>query len=151
MEQLEDNLQFFYTGIERNASDVLREQDTQSQANKQSMIDNLHRVKEIGLMTRKALEAGHVDMLGDFLKAHWELKKKRSDKMTNPLIDECYAEAIKNGAMGGKLMGAGGGGFFMFYCHNGNKPKLSQAMKRLGLRPVRFRFDMDGTKILVNT
>ena len=151
LEQLEDNLQFFYTGIERNANELLGEQDSKTQSNDQSMVDNLHRVKEIGLLTRRALENNRIDMLGEFFRAHWELKKKRSDKMTNPLLDECYEEALKSGALGGKLMGAGGGGFFMFYCRNGDKPKLYQAMKHLGLRPVRFRFDMEGAKILVNT
>jgi D-glycero-alpha-D-manno-heptose-7-phosphate kinase len=114
------------------------------------MISNLYQVKDIGLMTRKALETGKVDMLGEFFKIHWELKKKRSSKMSNPLMDECYEEAMKNGARGGKLIGAGGGGFFMFYCHNGDKPRLTQAMVKLGLRRVSFRFDFEGAKILVN-
>lgn len=149
-EQLESNLQFYYTGIEHNANELLFEQDYKSQANDQSMINNLHQVKDIGLLTRKALEQGRVDMLGEFFKVHWDLKKKRSDKISNPLLDECYEEALKNGARGGKLMGAGGGGFFVFYCPNGDKPKLSQAMKKMGLRPVRFHFDMEGAKILVN-
>jgi D-glycero-alpha-D-manno-heptose-7-phosphate kinase len=90
-------------------------------------------------------------MLGDLFNTHWELKKQRSTQMSNGFMDECYEEALKHGARGGKLMGAGGGGFFVFYCLNGDKPKLSQAMKKMGLKPVRFHFDMEGAKILVNT
>jgi len=99
---------------------------------------------------RKALESGNVDEFGELLHVHWETKKKRSQKISDPFIDECYDIARKNGALGGKLIGAGGGGFFMFYCHNSDKPKLSQAMRNMGLKPMRFRFDFEGSKILVN-
>ncbi len=150
-EQLEDNLQFFYTGQEHIASDILKEQDDKSKIDDPVMIDNLHLIKNIGLQTRSCLEKGQIDALGDLFDAHWQVKKMRSNKITSPFMDECYEEAMKNGALGGKLMGAGGGGFFVFYCHNGNKPKLSQAMKKMGLQPVRFHFDMEGAKILVNT
>jgi D-glycero-alpha-D-manno-heptose-7-phosphate kinase len=90
-------------------------------------------------------------MLGELLHVHWETKKKRSQKMSEPFIDECYEVARKNGAVGGKLIGAGGGGFFMFYCENNHKPKLAEVMQRMGLRWERFNFDFDGAKILVNT
>ena len=150
IEQLEDNLQFFYTGIERNANDILIEQETKSVVDDVSMIDNLHKVKEIGLETRRILENGMVDELGYLLREHWKLKKQRSGKMTSNFIDECYDEARKNGALGGKLIGAGGGGFLMFYCLNGSKIRLAQAMKNLGLIPVRFSFDFEGAKILFN-
>ncbi len=150
-EQLENSLQFYYTGIEHDANEILVTQDSKSKADDPDMIENLHKVKQIGIWTREALEKGKVDLLGDLFKLHWELKRKRSDKMTNPIFDECYEEALKNGAQGGKLIGAGGGGFFMFYCLNGDKVRLSLAMKKMGLRRYRFHFDMDGTKILVNT
>ena len=149
--QLEDNLQFYYTGIERNANDILIEQDTKSQVDDVAMIENLHKVKEIGIETRKVLESGMVNELGYLLREHWKLKKNRSGKMTSNFINECYEDALKNGALGGKLIGAGGGGFLMFYCLNGSKIRLSQAMKKIGLQPIRFRFDFDGAKILVNT
>ncbi len=92
-----------------------------------------------------------VDMLGELLHVHWETKKKRSQNITDPFIEECYEVGRKNGAVGGKLIGAGGGGFFMFYCENSHKPKLVEAMQKMGLGWERFRFDFDGVKILVNT
>jgi len=149
-EQLETNLAFFFTGKERSASEVLLEQDEKSKRDDPQMIQNLHQVKEIGLETRRYLEEGKVEMLGELLHAHWEIKKKRSHKMSDPFIDECYEVAQRNGAVGGKIMGAGGGGFFMFYCNNSNKPKLFEAMKEMGLKPVRFHFDFEGAKILIN-
>jgi D-glycero-alpha-D-manno-heptose-7-phosphate kinase len=151
LDQLESNLSLFDTGIERSASEILSEQDEKSKRDDPEIIENLHKIKELGLETRKALERGKVDELGRFLHVHWETKRKRSSKMTDPFIDECYETARKNGALGGKLIGAGGGGFFMFYCHNSDKPGLSQAMKKAGLKPMRFRFDFEGTKILVNS
>jgi D-glycero-alpha-D-manno-heptose-7-phosphate kinase len=115
------------------------------------MVNNLHRIKEIGRETRKYLENGQVDMLGELFNIHWETKKKRSNNISNPLIDECYELARKNGALGGKLIGAGGGGFLMFYCKNGDKHKVVEAIQKMGLKWERFHFDFDGAKILVNT
>ncbi|MFC1988434.1 hypothetical protein ACFLVJ_01195 [Chloroflexota bacterium] len=150
LEQLESNLVYFYTSIERSASEVLAEQDEKSQKNDQEMLQNLHQIKEIGLETKKYLEQGKVDMLGELFHTHWQIKKKRSDKMSDPFIDECYELARKNGALGGKLIGAGGGGFLMFYCPNNDKSALADAMKKEGLRPMRFHFDFWGARILVN-
>ena len=150
LEQLESNLAFFFTGKERSASEILAEQDIRSEKDDPEMIQNLCQIKEIGLETKKYLENGEVDMLGELFHTHWEIKKKRSGKMSTPLIDECYEVGRKNGALGGKLIGAGGGGFLMFYCRNSDKPRLYQAMKRTGLRPVRFHFEFEGAKILVN-
>lgn len=150
LDQLVSNLSFFFTGMERSASEILAEQDTKSQKDDPEMIQNLHQIKKIGLETKRHLEKGNVDILGELFHAHWETKKKRSQKISTPFIDECYETARKNGALGGKLIGAGGGGFLMFYCRSSDKPKLSQAMKRRGLKPVRFHFDFEGAKILVN-
>lgn len=150
LDQLESNLMFFFTGRERSASEILTEQDEKSRRNDPVISENLHRVKAIGLETRKRLEKGDVDSLGELLHAHWEIKKERSRKISAPFIDDCYQLALKSGALGGKLIGAGGGGFFMFYCHNSDRPKLAEAMKGIGLRPVRFHFDFEGAKILVN-
>ena len=151
LDQLEGNILLFFTGKERNASGILSEQVERSNQDNPEMINNLHQIKEIGLETRRYLERGQVDMLGELLHRHWETKKKRSRKISDPFINECYEVARKNGAAGGKLVGAGGGGFFMFYCNNNDKPKLVEAMQKMGLRWERFRFDFDGTKILVNT
>jgi D-glycero-alpha-D-manno-heptose-7-phosphate kinase len=151
VDQLENNILLFFTGKEREASDILMEQDTRSKQDDPNMIGNLDQIKEIGMETRKYLEKGQPDMLGELLHTHWELKRKRSQNMTNPFLDECYELARKNGASGGKLIGAGGGGFFMFYSENNYRSKIIEAMKKCGLRWERFRFDFDGAKILVNT
>ena len=150
-DQLENNLILFFTGIERSASEILNEQDTKSKNEDPAMVENLHQIKEIGLETRKYLENGQVDMLGELFNTHWETKKKRSKNISNPMIDECYELAIKNGALGGKLIGAGGGGFLMFYCKNGEKHKVVEAIEKMGLKWERFHFDFDGAKILINT
>jgi D-glycero-alpha-D-manno-heptose-7-phosphate kinase len=152
LDQLESNILLFFTGKERSASEILQEQDEKCKQADQKMTENLHQIKEIGLETRKYLERGQIDMLGELLHAHWEIKKRRSQKMSDPFVDECYEVARKHGAAGGKLIGAGGGGFFMFYCNNSNsnKPKLVEAMQRMGLRWERFHFDFNGSKILVN-
>jgi D-glycero-alpha-D-manno-heptose-7-phosphate kinase len=151
LDQLESNLLFFFTGKERSASEILREQDEKSKKNDPAMEQNLHEIKDIGLKTREYLEKGKVDMLGELLDAHWELKKKRSQKMSDPYIDECYELARNSGAIGGKLMGAGGGGFFMFYCENDKKAKVSEALKKAGLRRERFNIDWEGARILLNS
>ena len=151
LDQLEGNILMFFTGKERSASEILSEQDKKCNEDDPEMTRNLHQIKEIGLDTRKYLEKGQVDMLGELLHVHWETKKKRSRKISDPFIDECYEVARKNGAAGGKLIGAGGGGFFMFYCDNNDKPKLVEAMQKMGLRWERFHFDFDGSKIMVNT
>jgi D-glycero-alpha-D-manno-heptose-7-phosphate kinase len=151
VDQLESNLLLFFTGKERDASEILAEQDEKTKIEDTEIINNLHMVKDIGLQTRKYLEAGHVNMLGELLHAHWEIKKKRSKNMSDPFIDECYELARKNGALGGKLVGAGGGGFLMFYCVNHHKSELIEAMQNRGLKWERFHFDFGGAKILVNT
>ncbi len=151
LDQLEGNILLFFTGKERNASEILSEQDEKCKHGDPGMADNLHQIKEIGLETRKYLENGQVNMLAELLHAHWEIKKKRSRGMSDPFIDECYEVARKNGAAGGKLIGAGGGGFLMFYCENNHKPQLIETMQKMGLRWERFHFDFDGAKILVNT
>ncbi|UCB42646.1 MAG: GHMP kinase [Dehalococcoidales bacterium] len=151
IDQLESNLLLFFTGREREASEILADQDTRSKQDDPVILDNLHRIKEIGLETRKYLEKGQPDMLGELLHTHWEVKKERSLDISDAFFDECYEVARNKGAAGGKLIGAGGGGFFIFYCENSHKPKVIEAMKKLGLRWERFRFDFDGAKILINT
>lgn len=151
LELLESNLLFFFTGKERAASEILQEQDNKSRKNDPQMDDYLHQIKDIGLKTRQYLEKGEVHMLGELLHVHWESKKKRSTKMSDPFIDECYEEARRRGAAGGKLIGAGGGGFFMFYCENGFKHDLTDSLQKMGLRRERFHIDWDGARIMLNT
>jgi D-glycero-alpha-D-manno-heptose-7-phosphate kinase len=151
LEMLESNLLFFFTGKERSASEILREQDNKSRKNDPQMDQYLHEIKDIGFKTRQYLEQGDVNMLGELLHVHWESKKKRSTKMSDPFIDECYEEARKRGASGGKLIGAGGGGFFMFYCENGSRHDLTESLQKMGLRREKFHIDWDGARIMLNT
>lgn len=151
LHELETSLSLFFTGKERSASEILSEQDERSKADDPEMVQNLHRIKEIGLETKKYLEKGELNMLGELFHVHWETKKRRSPKMSDPFIDECYEVARRNGASGGKLIGAGGGGFLMFYSNNNEKRRLVEAMQGLGLRWEPFHFDLDGARILVNT
>lgn len=145
---LEDNLLLFFTGFSRSASSILKDQKTRTQANDEDMLKNLHYVKELGYRSKLALEDGTPAQFGELMHEHWEHKKRRSGGMSNPQIDEWYDLGRKNGAVGGKLVGAGGGGFLMFYAAERNK--LRRAMTKAGLEEVRFRFDFEGTKVVLS-
>jgi len=146
---LEDNLLLFFTGYSRSASAILEDQHHKSQVNDEMMINNLHFIKELGIQSKEALENGNLIKFGELMNVHWEHKKERSDQMSNPKIDKWYNLAIRNGAVGGKLVGAGGGGFLMFYAKD--KVRLRHAMLQAGLEEVRFRFDFEGTKVIVQS
>jgi D-glycero-alpha-D-manno-heptose-7-phosphate kinase len=145
---LEDNLLLFFTGYTRSASAILKEQDDKSRDADAEMIENLHFVKQLGFRSKDALESGDLMEFGRLMDVHWQHKKKRSSSMSNADIDAWHAAAMANGAVGGKVIGAGGGGFLMFYA--ADKMRLRHAMRELGLREVRFRFDFEGTKILAS-
>jgi len=144
---LEDNLMLFFTGFARSASAILKDQDKRSKEMDEAMLANLHYVKELGLRSKDALIAGRTSEFGALMHEHWEHKRKRSHGMTNPHIDEWYDLGMKNGALGGKLVGAGGGGFLMFYAEDRNR--VRHIMTKAGLEEVRFRFDFEGTKTLI--
>lgn len=148
MFDLEDNLLLFFTGFSRSAGGILKDQDARTQQSDDDMLKNIHYVKELGYRCRTALETGQPTLFGELMHEHWEHKKRRSHGMSNPRIDEWYELGIRNGAVGGKLVGAGGGGFLMFYASDRNK--LRHCMMRAGLEEVRFRFDFEGTKILLS-
>jgi D-glycero-alpha-D-manno-heptose-7-phosphate kinase len=148
LHDLEDHLTIFFTGYSRSASSILKDQDQKTKENNASMIANLHLTKELGWRTQKAFESGKLGEFAELMNEHWEQKRKRSAGMSNPQIDEWYEIARANGALGGKLVGAGGGGFLMFYAEE--KSKLRHALTRAGMREVRFRFDFEGTKVLVS-
>ncbi len=147
LHSLEDNLLLFFTGFSRSASSILADQKSRTRKNDAAMLNNLHYVKELGLRSRDALEAGDPTLFGELMHEHWEHKKKRSGGMSNPQIDEWYALARQNGAIGGKLVGAGGGGFLMFYTED--RERLKESMAVVGLEEVRFRFDFEGTSVSV--
>jgi D-glycero-alpha-D-manno-heptose-7-phosphate kinase len=149
MFDLEDNLLLFFTGFSRSASGILKDQKVRSQKNDVEMLNNLHYVKDLGYQSKDALESGNTRLFGELMHEHWEHKKRRSGGMSNPKIDEWYELGMKNGAVGGKLVGAGGGGFLMFMAHDRNK--LRKVMVSAGLEEVRFKFDFEGAKVVMSS
>ena len=149
LHNLEDNLMLFFTGLTRSASDILKDQDTRSRQKDAAMIDNLHFVKQLGYESKVALEAGDLRKFAELMHVHWEHKKRRSHGMSNPAIDDCYQAARRHGALGGKLIGAGGGGFLMLYTED--RTRLRRAMMEAGLREVRIRFDLEGTRVVAQS
>jgi D-glycero-alpha-D-manno-heptose-7-phosphate kinase len=147
--ELEHNLMLFYTGIKRKSSYVLQEQNEAAKRDEKQVIESLHKIKEMGYEVKKILESGDIDRYGELLHVHWETKKKMSNKISSSELDEIYELARKNGALGGKIIGAGGGGFFLFYCNN-NRTKLREVLEKVGLKFMRFRFDFEGTKVITN-
>lgn len=147
LHNLEDGLVMFFTGMSRSASAILKDQDDRSKTKDTSIIDNLHYVKDLGLRSLNALETGDLQKFGMLMDEHWQHKKKRSRGMSNPAIDKWYDLAMSNGAVGGKLIGAGGGGFLLFYTED--KKRLRHALREVGLEEVRIRFDFEGTKTIV--
>lgn len=143
---LEDNLLLFFTGYARSASQILKEQDDKSKQADKAMVENLHFVKELGQQSQAALESNNLPEFARLMDLHWQRKKERSQCMSNPDINAWYDCAMANGALGGKIIGAGGGGFLMFYAQD--KAHLRHAMRERGLKEIRFRFDFEGTKIL---
>jgi D-glycero-alpha-D-manno-heptose-7-phosphate kinase len=143
---LEDNLLLFFTGFSRSAGSILKDQNTRTKDSDKHMIANLHFVKELGLKSKVLLESGKTSEFGALMHEHWEHKKLRSGGMSNAQIDQWYDLGMKSGAVGGKLVGAGGGGFLLFYAEDRNK--LRHAMAAAGLEEVRFAFDFEGTKVL---
>jgi D-glycero-alpha-D-manno-heptose-7-phosphate kinase len=146
LHKLEDNLLLFFTGLSRSAGGILEDQHRRSRAEDAEMLANLHFVKELGIRSRRALEAGDLECFGHLMHEQWEQKKRRSNGMSNPKIDEWYALGRQAGAIGGKLVGAGGGGFLLFYAER--QQPVRDAMREAGLEEVRFRFDFEGTKVL---
>jgi D-glycero-alpha-D-manno-heptose-7-phosphate kinase len=147
MFDLEDKLLLFFTGYSRAAGSILKDQQVRSEQGDADMLRNLDRVKSLGYLSQEALESGRLEQFGELMHEQWQHKKRRSGGASNPQIDKWYSQAMSNGAVGGKLVGAGGGGFLMFYAED--KIRLRHAMLGAGLREVRFRFDFEGTKVVI--
>jgi D-glycero-alpha-D-manno-heptose-7-phosphate kinase len=149
LDRLNANVLFFYTGISRSADGILRHQSEAARRDDSSTVETLHRIKKIGRDILAAIEGDDLPRFGRLLHEHWSTKKNLSSKITEPRLDHLYSIALDNGALGGKIMGAGGGGFFMFYTDEGHQ-HLRDAMKRENLREMRYSFDFEGTKLLSN-
>jgi D-glycero-alpha-D-manno-heptose-7-phosphate kinase len=144
---LDYNLLLFFTGAEHSAPDLLADQDTRTKALDVAMLSNLDEVKALGRASAEALSAGYLHEFARLLSEQWRQKKARSPGMSTERIDALYELGMKSGALGGKLVGAGGGGFLLFYCEDA-KSQLRAAMKGAGVEEVRFHFDAEGCKVL---
>jgi D-glycero-alpha-D-manno-heptose-7-phosphate kinase len=147
MHELEERLVMFFTGSSRTADELLDDQRKRTEAGDESMLAGLRRVEELGVSIRDALVAGEVTRFGELMHEHWVEKRERSPGMSNPDIDRWYEAGRANGAVGGKLTGAGGGGFLLFLADD--PVALRAAMDDQGLAEVRFGFDHDGSTIVV--
>ncbi len=146
LNNLNNSLSIYYTGILRNSYDILKTQDIKSKSMNKEMFLNLDMVKEMGFYTKYILEKGNLEEYGHLMNDHWKTKKKRSPKMTSKYINNLYNYGLDNGAIGGKLIGAGGGGFLIFFS---KKPKeLTEAFKKIKINKIDFKFDLEGAKIL---
>ncbi|HRE40701.1 MAG TPA: galactokinase [Ignavibacteria bacterium] len=152
--ELENRLLMFYTGLERDANSILGEQSEKIKLAKinvkNTALDYMDTIKSIGYKIKEALKDEDIDAFGKLMHEHWLTKKSVSDKMSNPDIDKWYELAMTNGAIGGKIMGAGGGGFFLFCVENGKRKHLRKTMENSGLKYMDFKFDWEGAKVLVN-
>jgi D-glycero-alpha-D-manno-heptose-7-phosphate kinase len=147
MHDLDEHLLMFFTGYSRSASKLLADQRQRTESDDAEMIANLDRIKDIGHETCRALEAGDTARFAELMHEHWLHKKERSPGVSNEELNRWYDLAIENGALGGKLVGAGGGGFLLFYTRD--QTRLRPAMSAEGLAEVRFSFDHDGSTLIV--
>ena len=149
VEELQSKLLIFYTGISRDAMVILGEQSAEARKEQSDVTKSLLQIKEIGLEIKNSIEQGNLDNFGRLMDEHWRVKKTMSTKMSDPKIDMLYTLAKDRGALGGKIMGAGGGGFLVFYCP-GDKKGIRDGMKANGLREMPFRFEPEGAKTMVD-
>ncbi len=147
LRELENNVLLFYLGGQRDATQILSHQDNATRCKDSQVTASLLEIKDIGIEIRDSIIKGKLRRVGELMHTHWESKKRLSQSISTGQIDEWYDIARKNGAIGGKISGAGGGGFLMLYCEEG-KAKLRESMRACGLRELDFRFDFEGSKIV---
>jgi len=149
-EELRSNTLLFFTGLQRSSREILQAQQDDTRRGHAAVVESLHQTKELGYRIKEVLERGDIDKFGQLLDEHWQTKKRRSPRISPPQIDRWYDLAREHGALGGKLIGAGGGGFLMFCCPRATKAAVREALSAEGLREMPFDFDLDGAKVLVN-
>ncbi len=147
VEELEQNLLLFYTGGVRDATGILCQQNEATKRNDSRVVGSLTEIKDIGIEIASVISSGNLRRFGELMDDHWQVKKRLSKGITNPEIDAWYDLAKRNGAIGGKISGAGGGGFLMLYCEEG-KARLREALRNAGLRELSFMFEFEGSKVV---
>ncbi|HST23196.1 MAG TPA: galactokinase [Blastocatellia bacterium] len=150
VEEFRNNVLLFYTGLTRSSSEILEAQRQDTERKDSAVVDSLHHTKELGYRIKEALEQGDLERFGMMLDEHWQNKKRRSMKISDARLDHWYETVKSCGGLGGKIMGAGGGGFFMFFCPNQSKAKIRKALAEAGLREMPYDFDYEGAKVMVN-
>ena len=148
-DELNRNLLLFFTGTARSSDPILQEQEQGVREDRKQIVDSMHSIKELGHRILEAVEAGNPDAIGARFHEHWQYKKRISSQMTNPDFDRIYEIAMQSGALGGKISGAGGGGFFTFYVPDRQK-EFRLKMRELNLKEMRYRFDLEGTRVLTD-
>lgn len=148
--ELENRLMMFYTNVDRDANKILAEQSEKAKIDENIVINSMHKIKDIGYFVKESLLKGDIDNFGNLLNEHWITKKEISKQMSSSNIDKWYDIGLKNGALGGKIMGAGGGGFLLFCIKNGDRKKLKIAMEQEGLKYMDFKFSFEGAKVMIN-
>jgi len=149
LDDLQRNILLFYTGTTHEQLEILADQSRSTLEKKAPVVDSLHSIKEIGYKIEEAIVSGNLTQVGHLFDKHWKLKKTLSDKISNSSFDKIYDLARENGALGGKISGAGGAGFFCFYVESHHK-RVRETMAKIGLKEMRFRFNFEGSKVIAN-
>ena len=150
-DRLERSLLLFYTGASRDAATILTQQRRSSLADDPSVIHNLHGIKADAHAVLEALETGRLRRLGEILHESWQRKKKLAAGVSNERLDRVYQVALEHGAVGGKIAGAGGGGFLLLYCEPEQQEPVTRVLETEGLARMAFHFDDGGAQVLVNS
>jgi len=150
MRELQSNLMLFFTGSSHDSWNILQEQEKSTRTHASSTLEALHEVKALAFQMRKALQAGELHEFGKLLNEGWESKRRFSKRVSTPRIEQLMALALENGALGGKITGAGGGGFLLFYCEPEYQPAVRAALKGEGVPEMAFGFDMQGAQAVAN-
>lgn len=148
--ELQRNLMLFFTGSAHHSWTILQEQESAARNEAGSALDALHEVKALGIRMSSALQSGNLRAIGALLHEGWQAKRRISTKISTPHIDELYTLARKRGALGGKITGAGGGGFLLLYCEPDFQSDVREAMRRYDVQEMTFGFDMQGAQVIVN-
>ena len=150
LRQLQEGLMLFFTGAAHSSWNILKEQENSTRARHSSSLQALHSLRALTEKMRHALEEGDLRRFGLLLDEGWQSKKRVSSKISSPRIDYLYSLALRNGALGGKITGAGGGGFILLFCEPQYQARVREAMAVEGIREMSFAFDFQGAQLLVN-
>jgi len=150
LREFQSNLMLFFTGSAHHSWSILQEQESSTRTHTTSTLDALHEVKAIALDMREALKAGELHRFGELLHQSWTAKRRISNRISTPRIDQLYACAREHGAIGGKITGAGGGGFLLLYCDSNSRDAVREALSKENVQEMAFCFDTQGAQVIVN-